>query len=144
MTSILTKEHTVPIPIITTIGALPLGFFVTLFLLALFTGVSNAISIYVGTIICTGGISLILWVPLWFGVGTITIMIVYMIRESRASPQQGSTSKKIVTNDQKAIIDYLLLSRSYGMNDDEIFSILMTNGWSGDAITEAFTLANKH
>src|SRR5205085_6334281 len=34
---------------------------------------NNTFLLFALTIICTGGISLVLWVPLWYGVGTVTM-----------------------------------------------------------------------
>src|SRR3989344_6636765 len=111
------------------------GFVSTFFLISIFGGgVQTAYQLYAFSIICTAGISLLLWVPLWFGVGSLVVASVTAMRQSIKGKTPEAEQKSKLTNDQKALTDYIHQSRSKGVNDDNIFSLLKSNGWEENAI----------
>lgn len=118
-----------------------IGFVAIFLVLTLFTG-SSAILLVLASIICTAGIGLVVWIPLSYGVGSL-IVAIYQSITSNNRPSgniEGSAGSPIVnlTNDQKAIIDYIKLARGRGFKDDDTFTNLKVNGWSEQIIRECF------
>lgn len=116
--------------------------FVTIFIiLTLFTGPS-AIILVAASIICTAGVGLVIWIPLSFVVGSVVIAIFQSIHS--ASLQSGNAEKStgpklvVLTNEQKAIIDYIKLARVRGFKDDDTYTNLKIKGWTEQVIRECF------
>lgn len=118
-----------------------IGFATIVVVLSLFTA-GAAIPMILLSIICTAGVSLVLWIPLSYGVGSLVVSIYESVSKSKKTNGEGPKSS--LTNDQKALTDYIHQSRSKGVNDDNIFSMLKNNGWAENAIHEAFGLVATH
>ncbi|KKQ77382.1 MAG: hypothetical protein UT00_C0013G0013 [Parcubacteria group bacterium GW2011_GWA1_38_7] len=119
-----------------------LGMVASFLLLSLFVGGPvNAISLILVSIICTGGVSLILWIPLWFGVGLVISSLLPVVTNSF---KKSEAPEHNISNDQKALIDYIHQSRAKGVSDDNVFSLLKSNGWAENAIHDAFGLVATH
>ncbi len=120
-----------------------IGFATIFLLLLLFTG-SSAILLVLASIICTAGVGLVVWIPLSYVVGSIVVGIAQGVQNlsSNSKNMENLASAQVVkvTNNQKAIIDYIKLARRRGFQDNNIFANLRTNGWAEDAINEAFRL----
>ncbi|MEA5468186.1 hypothetical protein [Spirulina sp. 06S082] len=118
------------------------GFIVT-FLLLCVTGVDNAISIIGLSIICTAGVSLVMWVPLWWLVGWIVVAIYQAI----AKPSQGDRDRPvnpIKDANQQALVNYMKLAKSKGFSDTQISTRLRVEGWGNEEITEAQQLLSNN
>lgn len=124
-----------------------IGFAAIFLLLLVFTG-SSAILLVAASIICTAGVGLVVWIPLSYGVGSLIVAIFQSInsrnRPSTNIKSSAGTAIVNLTNDQKALTDYIHQSRSKGVNDNNIFSLLKSNGWAENAIHEAFGLVATH
>lgn len=119
------------------------GFFVIFIFLSIFAGLSTAVMLIGLSIICTFGISLVLWIPLSFAVGSITVSVYNAVNQSKKT-DLGQSTRSTISNDQKAITDYIKQSKSKGISDDNIFSLLRSNGWAENAIHEAFGHVATH
>lgn len=105
-------------------------------------GISMAFMIFALSVICTYGISLVLWIPLCYGTGSLAVSIYESLSKSRKTDGEGPKSP--LTNDQKALTGYIHQSRNKGVSDDSIFSMLKNNGWAENAIRDAFGLVESH
>src|SRR3989344_9015960 len=114
-----------------------IGFFTILLVVSLFAGPTSAIQLAAFSIICTAGVSLVIWIPLSYGIGSLAFSIYESVTKSK---KDGEEPKSSLTNDQKALTDYIHQSRSKGVNDDNIFSMLKNNGWAENVIHDAFGL----
>ena len=123
------------------------GCITTFVLISLFAGPGTAMGIYAGSIICTAGVSLVLWIPLWLAIGSIVMQIMnHFLTNKTAKPGDdgGGNQTPTLTNEQKALTDYIKQSKSKGVDENNIFSLLKANGWAENAIHEAFGIVATH
>lgn len=110
------------------------------------------------SIVCTLGISLVIWIPLFWLVGYITLSIIYKInpqlnqsslsndQDINQSPVPNNQSLKnqgvfFVNNKQiYALVDYIKKAQAKGYSDSQIETRLKKNGWSQSEIDQAFQL----
>lgn len=121
------------------------GMFLVLLILAIFGG-SGGLQFFAWSIICTVGISLILWVPAFFVVGSIFVWIISAVTRGKVfgegSPVSNDkhTNKRSLTNKQQALADYIWKAKAQTLNDNQILAILMKQGWSEQEVKEAFAI----
>ncbi len=101
-----------------------------------FAGVTDAAMFIVLSIVCTLGISLVVWLPIWFVLGWIVLAI------SEAAGLTGASKKPpgIATQQDRdliAVIDYLGKAEASGLSDEQITRELEAAGWSVAMIDEA-------
>ena len=118
-----------------------IGFFAIVVVLSLVTA-GGASPLIAASIICTAGVSLVIWIPLSYGVGSLIVSIYESVSKSKKTGGDGPKSS--MNNEQKALTGYIHQSRSKGVSDDNIFSLLKNNGWAENAIHEAFGLVATH
>jgi hypothetical protein len=116
------------------------------------------------SIICTAFISLIIWLPLWYGVGYGVLLLLRLaglnvgaIFDSQkgqaataptespaqvepAGPATQPEPKANLTRDQQALLNYIHKARAKGLSDALISRNLAKNGWSAENITAGFRL----
>lgn len=136
------------------------GWVVTYIILAIvLADPGSALILMALSVICTAGISLILWVPLGYGVGWVVLAIVGLFVKTRAGDgekKSGSGNhspvspgklpvlsnllepelqrKPGLTGDQQAITNYIKKARARGLTPEQITANLKNNGWSMDSI----------
>ena len=113
----------------------------------LFIGLLNLMQLFILSLVCTLGISLIIWLPLGYGVGWIVYKIAgwdRVFHKKQADTQKPEPQiEGSPTRDQQALLNYIKKARSKGLNDDQISQKLTTNGWPTDSITAAFQMAGN-
>lgn len=131
----------------------PVGIVISyLFLSLIMFDFQAAFALVALSIICTAGISLILWLPLWYGVGYVTILLVRFGLHLVGLDFLGNLFNKkpaadapagppTLTAEQTALVNYIKKARHKGLTDEQISGNLKTNGWSSNAISDAFQLA---
>ena len=98
------------------------------------------------SIICTGGVALVIWVPVLFSLG---LLLKFIIRVCFRQPGDineknivdGRQNKIIATpNEELAIIGYIVSSRNAGVMDDSMIKskLKYNGGWSDKEIEQAF------
>jgi len=135
---------------------IPVGIVVTLIFLTIFMegDVSTALAILVFSVICTAGISLILWLPIWYGVGYLMValfrLLVRAFGGQSSSPQQPLAQAaptgeqgQALSRDQLAITNYIKKAKAKGLNRESISKTLQTNGWTADSINKGFQLVEQ-
>lgn len=96
-------------------------------------------TLIVASIICTLGISLIMWVPLWWLIGWVVLAIFELLRE-RIQPTSDAQlqTTPAVSRDAIALSAYIRRSRQAGASDSQITTRLKEQGWTEAEITQAF------
>jgi hypothetical protein len=113
------------------------GFCVSSVALCIFGGgVQAAFQILALSIVCTAGLGLVFWIPLWWFVGWVTMTLVVAVAESRAT-QPAKDVKPVVRRTEGAIMMYIRKATAEGMNQDLIVQCLQSQGWSLAEIQKA-------
>jgi|GEM_PF-2307140 len=113
------------------------------------------------SIVCTAGLSLIIWIPLGYGVGWLVFKISYGLvwgilkitgldRKLKIKPakrvQQPKTKTQSVvslTREERALLNYIKKAKAKGLNDARIVQNLTNNGWPTDSIAAAFQMVGN-
>jgi len=124
---------------------LPIAF---IFLIIFAGGIQNAGQIFLLSVVCTAGISLLIWVPLWWFIGWMLIKI-YESVTGRSILRETSSGSIVVpsnyqtslTHDQIALKNYIEQSTRQGFSETQIVSRLRAQGWGDEEIQQAQLLA---
>ncbi len=103
------------------LGKTGIGFLILIVVFLFFKG----LPFFLLTIVCTLGISLVVWIPLAFFIGTLVCMLF------------GIEKKGAVSKEQQALKDYVSRAKNSGLSSEEIKKALKDKGWSEDEITAA-------
>ena len=147
--------------------AIPIGIVLSYVILAILLGNPNDVfTLMALSIICTAGISLIIWVPIWYGLGYLVVMLANMILKAAGvdvaamfgkkpntatnalqttpdSLDQNAIDTSNLTKDQVALINYIRKAQQKGLSNDTITQNLGKNGWNTDSISQAFRLVEQ-
>lgn len=132
------------------------GWIVCYIVLAIFMmDLIDALTMIAISVICTVGISLVIWIPLGYLVGWgVLALIGLFVKTGKDNPTNNPASsapkknlsnltelldkdlrsKPALTIDQQAIVNYIKKAQSKGLDESEINSNLRNNGWSADTI----------
>ncbi|OKH12522.1 hypothetical protein [[Limnothrix rosea] IAM M-220] len=108
----------------------------------------SAGTLVLASIICTAGLSLIVWFPCSWLVGFLVLYLINSLkRKSFVPPSEivvQSTSVEaeptaVLSNDILAIAQYIKKSRNKGASDSQITNRLKWTGWTEKDIKMAFT-----
>lgn len=137
---------------------IPVGIVVSLIVLTVMMAgdINSAFLILVFSVICTAGISLILWLPLWYGAGYLAValfrLLVRAFGGQSASPaatsqqpvaQAASAGEQALSRDQVAITNYIKKAKAKGLNREFISKALQANGWTAESINQGFQLVEQ-
>jgi len=112
-----------------------IGGIITIIFLCLFTGVSNAAGIFVFSIVCTMGIGLLFWIPLFMGIGYVAVGV-YKAALNQVTDEK-SDSKPTISPDQQALLNYINEAKKAGNTRETIINSLNKAGWKEDDINKA-------
>lgn len=127
--------------ILKTTAVLLVGFIVTTVGLFIFIQM-KVFGLYIMSIVCTGGVGLALWIPLWLGVGKGSIMVFARFFSHNSSDatvlvSSGTPSVKPAVS-QLAVVNYITQARTANLSDQAIHSNLYGAGWTPDDINFGF------
>jgi hypothetical protein len=152
------------------IGTIIAGALTTFIILAIMMGdIGSAALVYFASIICTLGISLVLWLPVWYGVGWIVIKIAkitaafYLGLEkdkgatsAGAPPPQTSKLQALterlnqelqndpaLARNQLALVNYIKKAKKKGIPNYQITLNLTNNGWTMESINAAYQMVHS-
>ena len=149
--------------------AIPIGIVLSYGILVIFVGdTGGAFALMAFSIICTAGISLIVWVPIWYGLGYLVLLLVQMLlkavgvdvpamftrseksdapstelQSTSKSPDTKETDSSNLTKDQVALMNYIRKAKQKGLSNDAITRNLGQNGWNIDSISQALRLVEQ-
>lgn len=142
---LFTTQLTIGLVVAPFIGAFVLHY-VLMFMLG--SSSDDIFGLYLLSIICTLGIGLVVWIPLWYVTGYAVIIVVNLLlgvfgyslgslisRRIRKTPHNQSLSR-----DQLALTNYIQKARQKGLDDAQILSNLKQNGWNSQSVTAVFQL----
>jgi hypothetical protein len=125
--------------------------FVGAFLLGIFTGedlIGGLLMVAFFSIVCTYGVTLVIWIPAMVLLGAITTSVIRFLfktktpqlTESATSQSVGKSPSKPLSNNELAIIGYIISSRNSGTMDDMTIRLNLrrSGGWSDAEIDTAF------
>ena len=123
------------------------GFCIVFILLSIFLGPSQVSSLLAISIICTGGIGLVVWIPLSFAAGSLTFRLLRLTkwyRNKYGVMQQPKVKIQAmaISNDQRALTDYIQKVRATGQNDAQASAALKAAGWREETISDALKALN--
>lgn len=109
--------------------------------------VSDFFQFFTISVICTAGISLIIWVPLLMLLGTTVVAISNLITGNKQTKLSTDIVSKTTmnppsSNNELALIGYIVSSRNSKMDDTTIRSNLKSGGWTNQDIDSAFKRSN--
>ena len=120
--------------------ALGIGIIITFLGLSIFLGdIGGAISLIVLSVVCTAGISLIIWIPLCWAIGWIILQILKLA--GVFSPATNPVNTRIESHTM-ALINYIKQAKNHGLSDTQIATRLRTQGWTNEDIETAQRMAN--
>jgi cell division protein FtsW (lipid II flippase) len=140
------------------------GMVVLYILLAIFMlDPGQALLLIAISVICTAGISLIIWIPLAYVVGWGVLALITWItgwsiepgssppaKEEPAQAEPGNIAalsqqldqqlkkEPALTNDQRAVAAYIRKALDKGLSREKIMAKLQDNGWGADSIKWGF------
>ena len=101
-------------------------------------GVENAFGLLVISIVCTAGIGLVFWIPVWWLVGMLTLDVVVRLASGKPAPQPKPNPTKLAARDYGALQAFIAKAIAMGMDADEITQLLQKNGWPKADIESAY------
>jgi cytochrome c biogenesis protein CcdA len=149
-----TLKRELRIALITAPINIPVGFVIVFLILAVFIGsISDTFSLILLSIICTAGISLILWLPIWYVTGYLCVIPFRLLvkaldvnlpitstppqQPAAQTPPSGAQAQSL-SRDQAAVTNYIKKAKAKGLNKESITRALQANGWTLDSINSAF------
>ncbi len=101
--------------------------------LAIACFIENGPLFMLASIVCTAGISLTVWLPLWWLVGRLILFIAGKREQTR--PKEAIP----VGQEQKTLINYVAKEVAKGVKSrEEIIHLLHQHGWNDNEIQHAF------
>jgi hypothetical protein len=124
--------------------SLPLGGAIIFLFLSLLMGSFNdAATLIFLSILCTLGISLVIWLPACVVVGYIPIIIFRWLMGGSSERPAEEESDPALSKDQRALLDYIEKARARGLSQERIVTNLQRNGWARDHINWALNFAGQ-
>ena len=133
-----------------------IGAVITYIILAIFMfSFQDAGFLILASIVCTLGISLVVWFPIWFLVGFLVMLGIRFLNRQfgqsepqnhQTNPAKKETDKPSLTSDQQALVTYIKRAVGKGLDQAKIKQNLEKNGWTLDSINWAldFVQANNN
>jgi hypothetical protein len=129
-----------------------------LILIAIVGDFSTAMIIFGASIICTAGISLIIWLPVCYGIGFSALWLAGQVVKLFHTPEDSSrrpqpTEHRETVNlqvlnqriqqssqqhNQQALEEYIQRAIAYGYTEQKIIENLTQHGWSESEIQQAY------
>ncbi len=102
----------------------------------------SLLSLALMSIICTAGIGLVVWIPLLYLIGSISLAVIRaisaMFSESGRKEEGAPEQKGAMLKEQMAIEQYINRAKFYGLSHEQILSALKNGGWSDVEIQAAY------
>jgi hypothetical protein len=109
------------------------GFGVSSLALCAFAGgVDEGLQLLLISVVCTLGAGLLVWIPLWWVVGWVTLLVIGLFKDKTISPGLKSP----MTRDADVVGNYIRDARAQGKSDADIDQELRLHGWREEFIRE--------
>ncbi|MFK7770044.1 MAG: hypothetical protein AB8B55_22740 [Mariniblastus sp.] len=121
--------------------AAPVGIPIVYLLMAAFMGdFVQPLALIAFSIICTAGIGLVVWLPIFWLVGWIAISLFRLFSRNQndnGSTESGSPSSAQLSVPDPALMRYMAAAKANGMDDASVTKNLANAGWSFESIALA-------
>jgi hypothetical protein len=126
-------------------GRLVIGVVASFLGTAIATGsLADAAAFMLLSIICTAGMSLVVWIPIWWGVGWIIMALIGLISGTGKNNVAKSDSNRLpITTSDQVVAQFITRARACGLDSAEIQRRLVEAGWTDNAIRSATLLADR-
>jgi len=117
------------------LGRVGVGFPVSLPILCILAGgVENGFVFLFLSIVCTAGIGLVVWLPVWWIVGWATLALLAWGRSTLGDKPIGelpsvSSQEDLSFLEDQALTAYIRQAMAAGMDADEMTRRMLQNGW---------------
>lgn len=124
-------------------GQIVIGFVVSVLLLMLIAGgIEEAFLILLVSIVCTAGIGLVVWIPLWWAVGWLTLTLFRKFRGTGAAGDSAGRAaagagEQPASSEELSLVQFLKRAEARGVSRDKIDRALVNAGWSEAEILQA-------
>lgn len=121
-------------------GPTALGFVIALIFALIFCAVSSTeveivLFFFVLSIICTVGLTLIVYLPIFYWIGIAAQAIYQAITDRPGKPKiPNEKLTDSLTHVQKAARSYIIKARNQGYSDERIVALMRKSGWSEGSI----------
>lgn len=128
------------------IARLGVGFLISFSITAILSGgLQGAVGLLVISIVCTAGIGLVFWIPVWWFVGFLVLhAIAALSRESSEEPESKANPTRLSSRDFKALKEFIGESLRSGMAVDEMKRRLEQGGWRKADIEIVYQICLSH
>jgi biotin transporter BioY len=119
------------------------GFFISFLVTAILTGgVQNALGLLLASIVCTAGVGLVFWIPVWWLVGAIALSCFSLMDTGNPErkPEPVPNPMDLPNVYALALKAYFSKAVASGMKPDEMMRQLQDNGWKKADIERAYAL----
>ena len=115
------------------LAGIPISFVI---LIPFVGGVEDAGSLMILSIVCTAGVSLVVWIPVWFILGWIAAAICGM---AGLTPESKNPSQILSQHERnvKGVVKYMRRAKASGVSDVQITYKLEEAAWSSAVIDDA-------
>jgi len=120
-----------------------LGAVVTFVALSIMMDPLSAIGIIVLSVVCTGGIGLVVWIPLFWFVGYVTLALFQASWKKWDSLEIGANPHGPLSREMLGLVTYMRKAEAGGLGHDQITQRLLGLGWSAETIHEARRILNS-
>lgn len=97
--------------------------------------------IVLGSIVCTLGVSLVIWIPIWWIAGTLTLSLVPRVADILERNRSATIPLPVIPRQasptQLAIANYIKKAENSGLSERAIINRLIANGWTEAEIERA-------
>jgi len=115
------------------------GLITSVVILTIFFGF-NGIFIFILSLICTAGMSLLFWIPVWLLVGSVVFYFIDIISKSFYKDEKTKVENENNPPGILAIKQYIIDAKKFGMQDQLIKETLVKKGWENENIERAYSL----
>jgi len=118
-----------------------IGIIVVLIIGTIFSNgyIDGFLAFVAASIICTGGVGLVFWIPVVYISGSLALRLFYFIKREPYPESVQKTQPKTPSGPANAVVtEYILKARKSGMIDKDIKTLLLRSGWSEEEIVNSF------
>lgn len=123
------------------VGLLELGLIVSVGWLSGTEDGESLWGLVMASVICTAGLSLLIWIPLLTGMGLVTLWLLSLVSALRDAGEMASRQTKggasSTDGGNAGISRYIERMQGAGMPDEVILERLWRAGWSGEDVRKA-------
>jgi hypothetical protein len=128
-------------------ASIVIGVPVSIPILALLAGgFTSAMQLLALSIICTAGVGLAFWIPVWWILGAITLALFGLFPFSGTARKAAVPSEQMASDSAQAfqrgteLASYIIQSRAAGVETDWMRRRLLENGWKKEEIEVALRI----